>query len=344
MTELAWLAAPAAALLFGCLALVPLGRQVLARGVIFIDLAVAQVAACGALAGHLLADRAHARRHADAPRPVSGHSVSHSHAHSQGHRHVHDHGHGHGHGEHAVTMQLEPTSTGTVADPSLSAASADWPPWLNTLLTNLELLLPALFASVGALLVWYLARRVPGHREALIGLVYVAAASTALLMASTDPHGREQLDTLLAADVLWATWPPVLWLGAISALVWSMSCFEGRRSPITAPNGHDSPASALPPPSAHWRDSVFYPVFAIALSVAVPVLGLYLVFAMLIGPSLWHRLGVSVTGSCLLAALACTMGLAVSWSMDWPSGTCVAISLSVLGLASAFKTGGSWHA
>lgn len=54
LAELGWLLAPATALLLGCLALVPLGCQVLARGVVFIDLAVAQVAACGALAGPLL--------------------------------------------------------------------------------------------------------------------------------------------------------------------------------------------------------------------------------------------------------------------------------------------------
>ena len=49
VTDLAWLAAPAAALLAACALLVPLGRQVLARGVVFIDLAVAQVAALGVL-------------------------------------------------------------------------------------------------------------------------------------------------------------------------------------------------------------------------------------------------------------------------------------------------------
>ena len=51
--DLAWLAAPVAALLAACLVLVPLGGQVLARGVVFIDLAVAQVAACGVLAALL---------------------------------------------------------------------------------------------------------------------------------------------------------------------------------------------------------------------------------------------------------------------------------------------------
>lgn len=306
MPDLGWLAAPVAALLFGCLALVPLGRQVLTRGVIFIDLAVAQVAACGALAAHLLSEH--------------GHGLLHAHAHDH-HDHDHGHGHGHGHGDHAHHHDHDPLG-GHPSDESWLPAGGMFD-WLGEPASILPLLLPTIFASLGALIVWFLARRVPSQREALIGLVYVAAASTALLMASTDPHGREQLDTLLAADVLWAPWPPVLCLGAVSALVLLISLRHGRRRGDTGPSG--------------WHDALFYPVFALAMSLAVPVLGLYLVFALLIGPSLWHRHGLSVPGSCLMATGACAAGLALSWQMDWPSGTCVAICLSVLGLGSAIR-------
>lgn len=51
-----WFLAPALALCFGVLALAPLGVQVLSRGVVFIDLAVAQAAAAAALwAGAIMA-------------------------------------------------------------------------------------------------------------------------------------------------------------------------------------------------------------------------------------------------------------------------------------------------
>src|SRR5690606_6432418 len=137
--DLAWLAAPALALLAACLVLVPLGAQVLARGVVFIDLAVAQVAACGVLAAGMFA---------------------------------HD------------------------ATPLFTTAAA------------------ALAALAGGGLVWWLARRWPQQREALIGLVYVGAASLSVLAVAFDPHGRERLAALLAADVLWAPWHSVLLLAA----------------------------------------------------------------------------------------------------------------------------------
>lgn len=239
LADLAWLAAPALALLAACLVLVPLGAQVLARGVVFIDLAVAQVAACGVLAAGLLA-------HGDTP-------------------------------------------------------------WLTTAAA-------ALAALAGGALVWWLAQRWPQQREALIGLVYVGAASLSVLAVSFDPHGRERLSALLAADVLWAPWHAVLLLEGAAVVV---------------------AAVAVAAPRQLQRDAVFYPLFALALSVAVQALGLYLVFALLIGPALWTRRGWTLPAAIGAGAAACAAGLAASWALDGPSGACVALALSGVGLLSA---------
>ncbi|HEX2544227.1 MAG TPA: metal ABC transporter permease, partial [Ramlibacter sp.] len=230
-----WILVPAAALLAACLLLVPLGAQVLARGVVFIDLAVAQVAAAGAL---------------------------------------------------AVGIGWDKAPAGAVAIAS------------------------ALAALAGAAFVWWLARRWPGQREALIGLVYVAGASACVVGAASDPHGREQLTALLAADVLWVQWRSAAMLATAAVVTWAL----GRRL---------------------GRDALFYPVFALALSVAVPALGLYLVFALLIAPALWTRRGSRLAVAVALAAVASLAGLALSWALDWPSGACVALALCLLGLAAA---------
>lgn len=231
----AWWLAPAAALLAALLTLAPLGSQVLARGVVFIDLAVAQAAAAAALwAG---------------------------------------------------------------------AAAAEGPWWL-----------PQLLASAGALLaaalVALLARRWPAQREALIGLLYVLGACAALLGARVDPHGRERLSELLAADLLWAGWPDAALMAGCAVAVVLL-----RRRLA--------------------RDAVFYPLFALAASVAVPVLGLFLVFALLIAPALWRQAGLAGGPALLLAAAAGGAGLALSWALDAPSGACVAGALALLGLAAA---------
>ena len=122
-------------------------------------------------------------------------------------------------------------------------------------------------------LVALLSHRWPEQREALIGILYVCGAALALLGARLDPHGQEQFMLLAAADVLWVQVDQVLALLACAVLVWGLG--RGKYSRLT-------------------DDRWFYPIFALVVSVAVPSLGLMLVFATLMAPALWLARGVSV--------------------------------------------------
>lgn len=237
---LPWWFAPLLALGLGLLVLAPLGVQVLQRGVVFIDLAVAQAAAAAALWWSSAMDH---------PGPWS-----------------------------------------TRAAACAGALLAAW--WVR-----------------------HLAQRHATQREALIGLVYVLSAALAVLGASQDPHGREHLTALLAADVLWADWPQVgLMAGlAVGGVVWRQAVTAAVRSPV-------------------WIDALFYGWFAVVASMAVGVLGLWLVFAGLIVPTLLHSAGWRVW-ACVAGLMgASAAGLGVSSALDWPSGACVIVALSGLGL------------
>ncbi len=233
-----WFLLPVLALVFGLVALAPLGVQVLARGVVFIDLAVAQAAAAAAL---------------------------------------------------WTGSQLH---------------EAGWP-------------VIQLAAAAGALLcaglVSWLARRWPAQREALIGLVYVAGACLALLGVRLDPHGGERVASLLAADILWADLSQVLTLAVCALVVLALSLLR---------------------PALLGRDRWFYPVFALIASLAVPVLGLLLVFACLIAPALWVRAGWRLGSATATVVLAAALGLTASWLLDAPSGACVALAVALGGGAS----------
>jgi zinc/manganese transport system permease protein len=235
-----WLLPPVLALVTGLLALAPLGTQVLRRGVVFIDLAVAQAAAAAALA---------------------------------------------------------------------ALALGDHPPLFVTQLAA------AAGALLAAALVATLARAWPEHREALIGLVYVACACAALLFARTDAHGAEHLSALLAADILWSDWPQVATLGVCAAAV----AVVGRRLE---------------------RDAWFFVTFALVASLTVQVLGLFIVFAALIAPGLWRRAGWRTLPATTLAACAALAGLAASWLFDAPSGPLVALALALCGAVSAMMSHG----
>jgi zinc/manganese transport system permease protein len=199
-------------------------------------------------------------------------------------------------------------------DLAVAQAAAATALWVATVVDHPNAWTTQLMATTGAMLcasvVAWLSHRWPQQREALIGLLYVFGASVALLGAGQDPHGRDRLGQLLAADVLWSDGSQVLVL-ATCALAVTLS----RR----------------------WlsRDAVFYPGFALVASLAVPVLGLFVVFAALIAPGLWQRAGVSIGLAGLGALLASALGLLVSWLLDMPSGACVALALSAFGVLSA---------
>ena len=235
----AWFLAPALALVAGVLALAPLGERVLERGVVFIDLAVAQAAAAAALTATVL----------------GGH-----------------------------------------------------PPWPVVQACAIAGAFLAV-ALVAALAHWW-----PAQREALIGLVYVASACAALLTAQIDAHGGEHLHALLAADVLWSQWPQVALLAVCAALVGLVRRRLG-------------------------GDVWFYATFALVSSLAVQVLGLFVVFAALIAPGLWRRAGLRFAAVFGLVITAVLLGLGASWAMNAPSGPLVAFALALCGLASIASLG-----
>src|SRR5690242_16575148 len=107
---------------------VPLGTQVLARGIVFVDLAIAQIAGCGVI----LADR----------------------------------------------LGFD------AGGPSAQVAAL-------------------IAALAGALLLTWTERRWPDVQEAIIGVVFVMAATAGVLLLASNVHGSEHLRDLLVGQILW---------------------------------------------------------------------------------------------------------------------------------------------
>ncbi len=224
---------------------VPLGIQVLARGIIFIDLAVAQVAGVGALAAHLA-----------------------------------------GRGDNPWIVQA-------------AAVGA---------------------ALAAALLLQWSEKRWPQLQEALIGLLFVLAASGTVLLLAGDAHGGEQLRDLLVGQMLWVSRGQLLAAAAVSVALLLAWRAWGRQA-----NG-----------------SAFYLLFSVAVTVSVQLVGVYLVFASLIVPALathgmgrWRPAWGFVVGATAYAA-----GLALSALADWPAGAASVWMLAAVGLMFTFIRSG----
>lgn len=173
-------------------------------------------------------------------------------------------------------------------------------------------------ALLGAFLLAWMERRWADVQEAQIGALFVLAATGSILLLSHNPHGDEHLRDLLAGQILWVSYaqlllPVLISVLLVAVLVWS----RNRLKPL-----------------------VFYTVFALAVTVSVQLVGVYLVFASLILPALGTR---RLSGrkrlilAYLIGGLAYASGLLLSTLWDLPSGALIVWCLAVLaGLTYAF--------
>lgn len=214
---------------------VPMGLKVLDRGIVFIDLAVAQVAGVGIIAADTLG------------LPL-----------------------------HGLSVQIVATAT----------------------------------AVAGALLLAWTETRWPHVQEALIGVLFVLAASVGILLLSNNPHGGEHLKDLLVGQILWVQ-PrqliPVALLYAVVLISW-----------FSLANRMGSVA--------------FYLLFAVTVTASVQLVGVYLVFASLIIPALAvlakpRRRLLTAYG---LGAAGYGGGLVASALFDLPTGAVIVCTLALL--------------
>lgn len=212
---------------------VPLGREVLRRGIVFIDLAVAQIAGLGVIV--------------------------------------------------ALSMGWEIGG------------------WRTQLVAVVSALL-------GALLIHAFERFRPEIQEALIGITFVLAASSGLLLLAGNPHGAEHLSELLSGQLLWVD-PRQL---ATAATVYAVVLAAWYLGSVRGPG--------------------FYLLFAVTVTVSVQLVGVYLVFSTLIIPAVAvrHLQGkIAIVTGYLLGTSAYAGGLLCSLVFDWPAGPAVVWMLAL---------------
>ena len=170
-----------------------------------------------------------------------------------------------------------------------------------------------------AMLLTWTERRWPEVQEAIIGVIFVLASSTAVLLLANNPHGGESLKDLLIGQILWVN-PgrlplEALFYGAILALWFGLGERLGRIG--------------------------FYILFACAVTVSVQLVGLYLVFVTLVVPALAtfyvHR--QRLFKAYAVGVLGYALGLAVSVAADLPSGATIVCTMAVIGAAMALLSG-----
>lgn len=165
-------------------------------------------------------------------------------------------------------------------------------------------------ALVGALLLWGVEKLWPQIQEALIGVLFVVAACIGILLLAHNPEGGEHLRDLLVGQILWAQYSALLIPGLIyAAILVAWFTLPMRNHPL-----------------------VFYPLFAVMVTLSVQLVGVYLVFASLILPAIATRRNNGHGGlwlGYLLGAVAYALGLLLSLLLDLPAGALIVCCLLV---------------
>jgi zinc/manganese transport system permease protein len=225
---------------------VPLGIQVLNRGIVFIDIAIAQIAGVGVIAAHYF-----------------------------------------GLEEQAYAVQV-------------SALSA---------------------ALLGALFLTWTEKRWPSVQEAIIGSVFVLAATLEILLLAGNPHAGEYLKDMLVGQILWVGHHQLEVVAVLTVII--LTAWFGLGMVRLGRVG-------------------FYLLFGLAVTASVQMVGIYLVFSSLIIPALASRNAtrLRLAKAYGVGALGYLFGLIASIVFDLPTGAIIVWAMAVVGIAfSVFERG-----
>lgn len=172
--------------------------------------------------------------------------------------------------------------------------------------------------------------RVP--QEAIIGIVYVVASALAILVADRTPRGGEAIKDILVGSLLWVTWPTILRLALVYAVIGLFHWVMRRRFLTISFNPETALANGW---RIRWWDFLFYLSFGIVITFSVPIAGVLLVFSFLVVPAaiafqFTRSQGKLALISWLAGALASATGLWVSFHFDLPTGPIVVCMFGLL--------------
>jgi zinc/manganese transport system permease protein len=169
----------------------------------------------------------------------------------------------------------------------------------------------AVIAAIAGSIILYAIRKLEVRlQEAFIGILFVLMATGIILLLSTDPHGGERLKEILVGQILWLQTSDLLQLFVVYTVTLILWIF-GRRK------------------MGEW---LFYPLFAITITLSTQVVGVYLVFASLIVPSvstLYQKKPLLKAYTIGIAGYV--VGLIVSASIDLPAGATIVWFLALIG-------------
>lgn len=174
------------------------------------------------------------------------------------------------------------------------------------------------FSLLGAFLIALSTKRTRNH-EAFIGLLYAFGMSAAVIALSRAPRGAEEMEHLVAADILFVSMSAVLKTAVLYVVIGVVLRFGLGRLRGT------------------WRELVFFGTFSVTVTSSVNLAGVLVVFSLLVAPAfIVSHMQKSFRAKLLLAWGIGTalnlVAIVASYFLDLPTGYTVVALYALSGI------------
>ena len=168
-------------------------------------------------------------------------------------------------------------------------------------------------ALLGALFLTWTEKKWPEIQEAIIGSVFVLAATLEILLLAGNPHGGEYLKDMLVGQILWVGQTQIIVVAILTAVVLAAWFGVGRQ---------------------RLGRVGFYLLFGLSVTASVQMVGVYLVFSSLIIPALASRNAVRwrLAKAYAVGGVGYLLGLVASNVFDLPTGAIIVWAMALTGI------------
>lgn len=181
------------------------------------------------------------------------------------------------------------------------------------------------FSLAGALLIALSTKRTKNH-EAFIGLLYAFGMSAAVVVLSRAPRGAEEMQHLVAADILFVPMEAVLKTAGLYAVIGVVLALTLKRL------------------RGIWKELMFFGSFSLTVTSSVNLAGVLVVFAILVAPAfMFASTGLSfkakLFGAWGVGTVLNLAAITASYFLDLPTGYTVVATYAFSAIVVALVRG-----
>lgn len=175
-------------------------------------------------------------------------------------------------------------------------------------------------------------------QEAIIGIFYCVALGMALLLADMIPGGSNYITKTITGNVLWVTWKTIINCIILFVPIILVHLFmSGKIKKVT----QGETGKSITVREARIYDLVFYISFGVIIVKAVPIMGIFLVFMLLIGPASIVRAFISgwrkrIIWSWVVGSIGSLIGIYLSYTFNISNGPAIVSLIGITVYLAAF--------